>query len=141
MKALFAVAVLAISILLSQTARAEICVIVHPENEISHLSQKQVIDYYMGRLQFFPNGQKAIPLDQSMSSPERKQFYLKLVGKTIPQINAYWARLLFTGRATPPTSIQTREEIINTVLNNKSAIGYINSDEVPNSVKIVAYVK
>ena len=132
---------LALSIMLSQYARAELCVIVHPENEISHLSQKQVIDYYMGRLQFFPNGQKVIPLDQSMDSPKREQFYLKLVGKSIPQINAYWARLLFTGRATPPASLQSREEIINTVLNNKSAIGYIDSAAVPESVKIVAYVK
>lgn len=141
MKYFISIILTILAVLPSERSLAEIVIIVHPENEISEISHKQVVDYYMGRLRFFPNGQRVLPLDQSMNSLSRKQFYLKLTGKTIPQINAYWARLLFAGRATPPAQLQGKRDVIDTVSSNKSAIGYVLAGDLPDSVKIVARVE
>lgn len=140
MKFLISLLLTVCTILPSSRCLAEIVVIVHPENEITEISHQQVIDYYMGRLKFFPDGQRVLPLDQNVDSDGRQQFYLKLTGKTIPQINAYWARLLFAGRATPPIQLEDQKEVIHTVSSNKSAIGYVSAEAVPDSVKIVASV-
>ncbi|MDJ0880855.1 MAG: hypothetical protein QNJ56_04325, partial [Gammaproteobacteria bacterium] len=78
--------------LLSTGAWAEIVVVVNKNNDISALSQKEIIDIYMGRKQSFPNGKPALPLDQAAQSMIRKDFYQILINKSPAQINAYWAR-------------------------------------------------
>jgi ABC-type phosphate transport system substrate-binding protein len=116
---------------------SEVLIIVNQENEISSLDKKQIIDLYMGRYQNFPNGDAAFPLDQQPVSEVRAIFYRKLVNKTVAQMNAYWAKLLFTGRASPPRVMSDSTAVKKAVQGNKGAIGYINSAELDNSVKVV----
>jgi len=91
----------------------------------------------MGRFTNFPNGRIALPIDQAPDSQTRSDYYRLLVGKSVPQVNAYWARLLFTGRATPPRPLDSATKVIEAVGNNRDAIAYINEQECSDSVKIV----
>lgn len=120
-----------------QPVRAEIMVIVNPDNPVDHLTREQVIDIYMGRYTHFPNGQIAAPIDLNPESPVRVAYYQKLVNKTVAQINSFWARLLFTGRATPPQVAPDAKTVINTVMHNREAIGYVDSQSLNNNVKVV----
>lgn len=115
-------------------------VVVNTENTASSLTQRQLIDLYMGRNLYFPDGQLALRLDQAPDSAVRHQFYQRLVGKTVAQVNAYWARLLFTGRASPPQVIQHSKDILKTVRNNHHAIGYMDENDVDDSVRIISRV-
>jgi len=117
--------------------QADIVVIIHPDNPVETLSQRQVIDIFMGREVRFPNGATAIPVDQAPNSPVRERYYQQLIGKSIAQINAYWARLLFTGRATPPRVLGSNEAVMDTVLNNRDVIAYIDRADLTDQVKII----
>ena len=128
-------------LLVANCAWAEIVVVVNKDNDISELSQKEIIDIYMGRKQSFPNGKPALPLDQAAQSMIREDFYLNLVNKSPAQINAYWARLLFTGRASPPRIIQEASVVLDAIEQNPSAIGYIHSSMLNDRVKAVAHVE
>lgn len=119
---------------------AEIVVIVNKESQVKALTKKQVIDIYMGRKSTFPNGDKAVPIDQQADSTTRKQFYNKLVDKTVSEINAYWARLLFSGRATPPRASENSAALIAIIKNNKSAIGYIQLKDLTDGVRVLTHV-
>ncbi len=119
----------------------EIAVIVNSENNVSTLSKRELIDLYMGKTHAFPNGLKTITLDQNTDSKVRQKFYHSLVNKSVAQVNAYWARLLFTGRATPPRIANRSEEIRRLVQENPNAIGYIDSDFLDSSVKEVFRVE
>ena len=114
-----------------------IVVIINRDNPLEKLTRHQVVDLYMGRQLVFADGTSALPLDQAMQTRERAVFYRKLLNKRVAEINAYWARLLFTGRATPPRSMNNSEEILRTVRNNPSAIGYIDEDHLDQTVKVV----
>ncbi len=127
--------------LLSTGAWAEIVVVVNKNNDISALSQKEIIDIYMGRKQSFPNGKPALPLDQAAQSMIRKDFYQILINKSPAQINAYWARLLFTGRASPPRILQEASVVLDAIEQNPSAIGYVDSSMLNDRVKVVAHVE
>ncbi|WP_415900678.1 hypothetical protein [Neptuniibacter sp. QD48_11] len=129
------------SLLITIEASAEMIVISHPESQVDKLSKKQVIDLYMGRVQHFPNGGKASTLDMPADSDHRAKFYKGLTGKSLPQINAYWARLIFAGRATPPQSVESSEEVIATIMKDTTAIGYIEKSELVSSVKVIAHVE
>ncbi|WP_415888594.1 hypothetical protein ACMXYV_11285 [Neptuniibacter sp. SY11_33] len=133
--------VLLSSLIITLNASAEMIVISHPESEVDRLSKKQVIDLYMGRVQHFPNGGKASTLDMPTDSDHRAKFYKGLTGKTLPQINAYWARLIFAGRATPPQPVESSQEVIATIMKDTTAIGYIDKSELVDSVKVIAHVE
>ncbi|AEF99727.1 hypothetical protein [Methylomonas methanica] len=115
--------------------RAEMLVIGHVKNGIESLTAKQVQDIYLGRSRMLPNGKFALPIDQP--SPLRAEFYEKLTGRPVEQINAYWARIMFTGQASPPQQLPSDDAVIQTVRQNEGAIGYINKSSVDETVRIL----
>jgi ABC-type phosphate transport system substrate-binding protein len=120
--------------------KAEILIIVNADNPTKALSSRQVVDLYMGRYQNFPNGEPAFPLDLSPNSHLRERFYQRLTNKSIAEVNAYWARLLFTGRATPPRVLADPATVVRAVRENRGAIGYIDSADLDDGVKVVGRV-
>lgn len=127
--------------MISMPVRAEIVVIVNQENAVASLKREQVVDLFMGRDLNFPDGSPASPIDQSLDSRIRADYYQAMVGKTVAQVNAYWARLVFTGRATPPRVMRSMEAILKTVRENRDAIAYIDSEHLDAKVKVVFRVK
>ena len=121
----------------TQAAAAEVIVIVHPDNPLAELNREQLIDIYMGRYTHFPDGRTAIPLDQAPDSPIRAAYYQKLINKSVAQVNAFWARLLFSGRATPPRVLTGTQAVIDVVTHNRNAIGYIDNQDLNDNVKVV----
>lgn len=122
------------------STRADIAVVVNSENDLTSLDKRQVTDLFLGRYVAFPNGIAALPLDHPVDSNLREQFYKQLTGKTVPQINAYWAKLIFSGRATPPRVAGSANDVLDMIKNNKNAIAYIDSDKVDASVKTVLVI-
>ncbi|TGD75291.1 hypothetical protein E4634_04675 [Mangrovimicrobium sediminis] len=118
----------------AKPALAELVVIANPESGVTELSQNEVINIYMGRYQKLSSGVIAFPVDLADA---RERFYKRLVDKTIAEINSYWARLVFTGRASPPRQMGSREEVLETVASNRGALGYLDESEVSGNVLIV----
>lgn len=118
-------------------AQAEIVVITNPQSNITALTREQVVDIYMGRSSTFPNGRPAIAFDLKGDQPVRTAFYQQLVGKPVAQINAYWARLLFTGSATPPLALKDSATMLHMVQENRDAIGFVDSAEATAKENIV----
>lgn len=105
--------------------QADIAIIGNLDNGLETMTLKEVKDVYMGRSQALPNGDFALPLDQHELRPI---FYDSLTGRKIELINAYWARIIFSGQASPPLKVADSTAVINVVSNNKGAIGYIDMD-------------
>lgn len=116
---------------------ADIVVIINPANQIESLTKRQVIDLYMGRSSHFPNGIRPLRFDQPTNSETRAHFYHQLTHMNLASINAYWARLIFTGRASAPQALSSNEEMLEIVENNQYAIGYIDKRYLNNHVKVI----
>ncbi len=118
----------------------ELLVIVNKQNPMNIISKEQVIDLFMGRTPYFPSGDPVVKLDAPSASEVRKDFYQTLVQMSLPEINAYWARLMFSGRATPPMQVPQEQDIVKLVADNTNAIGYIPrplSGELNDDVKTI----
>ncbi|WP_259366777.1 hypothetical protein [Colwellia sp. BRX8-7] len=115
----------------------EFVVVVNKDNAINSLSKREVIDIYMGRYLTFPDGEMAQPLDLPPESLLKNDFYLQLVNKNEQKINAYWARLLFSGRAKPPIAAISIEDALNKLYSSPYSIGYIPKDQLTDAVKVV----
>lgn len=118
-------------------AADDIVVIVNQKTDVNKMSRDEVINIFLGRNRQLPSGVTALPLDLPGTSPEREQFYSRLTGKSMSEINAYWARLIFSGRASPPSLVHSQEEAMQMVADNRSAMGYVARNKVTPSVKII----
>jgi hypothetical protein len=92
----------------------------------------------MGRKRAFDDGSIALPIDQAKL---RTDFYLKLTNRPIEQINAYWARIMFSGEASPPRILPDDESVISTIKENPGAIGYISKTIENKGVKTLLILK
>ena len=128
------VAALALTAVVTQ---ADVVVIVSAHSTVSNLSNDQVSDLFLGRVAFFPNGANAVPVDQAEGSATRNQFYQKTIGKAAPQMKAYWARMIFTGRGQPPVEAGDDEAVKRTVANHPNLVGYIDKSALDATVKPV----
>jgi hypothetical protein len=83
-----------------------------------------VLHLFMGRARTFPDGTLAAALDLS-DDALRAGFYGQLSGMTLPQVNSYWARLMFSGRNLPPQRLDSPDTMMERVKNNPAAIGWL----------------
>lgn len=118
-------------------AHAELVVIVNADSGVEHLSREEIVNIFMGRYRKLPDGTAAQPLDIGGESPEHRDFYKKLLDKSPADINAYWARLVFSGRIMPPRALQSQDEVLERVAEYPGAVGYIERKNLNNRVKVV----
>jgi ABC-type phosphate transport system substrate-binding protein len=141
MKKLFSYLCLLFILVPAISSAHEIRVVVNKNNPLKSLTKQQVTDLYMGRSQYFPTGTIVVKIDAPNRSGLRAAFYENLVRMSVAEVNAYWARLLFSGRAAPPMSVSDDSEVLALVETNPNAIGYIFADSAEKSqVKTVAVI-
>lgn len=121
----------------SVAAAGEIVVVVSAKSAVTRLTQDEVIDIFLGRHREFPGGQAALPIDQPKGSPTRTDFYRALTNKTLSEINAYWARLYFSGKANPPTQAEKAADVLAHVLNTSGGIGYLDQEQLDPRFRVV----
>lgn len=116
---------------------ADVAVVVHPANTTA-METSEIAKLYLGRSKSFADGTAAIPLALSESSAATPIFNEKILNKTGSQMKAYWSKLVFTGKGTPPQELLTDKEVIDLVSQNPNMIGYIKKESVTAAVKVVA---
>lgn len=117
-------------------AQAEL-VVVMPAQTAENLSREAVTNIFMGRFRALPSGSPAQPIDQPRDNPLREQFYQRLLNKDQASINAYWSRLHFSGKATPPLQTSSEEEVVRQLLRQPGGIAYIRRAQVDSRLRIV----
>jgi ABC-type phosphate transport system substrate-binding protein len=112
-------------------------VIVNQQSGVEKLTHDEVTNLFMGRQKRLPSGIVALPVEQAQPLGIRARFYQLLVKKDLPDINAYWARLFFSGQAQPPRQAASAAEVLELVAGNKGAIGVVDGAFVDRRVRVV----
>ncbi len=118
-------------------AQAELVLIANAKIAEGSISREEAINIYMGRLRRFPSGTAAQPLDLPSNGIEKALFYRLLVNKDLSDIDAYWARLVFSGRASSPRTLGSPKEVVERVAKETNAIGYVDRTFVDKRVRII----
>ena len=119
------------------TASADPVVVVNARSGVERLSQDEVINIFLGRYRRLPTGVAAIPVDQPENSALRMTFYRKLVNKDLNEINAYWSRLVFSGKTSPPRQATSASEVFSVLSREAGGIAYIERGLVDSRFRIV----
>src|ERR1700727_4006672 len=97
--------------LVVNSVTADVVAVVSSTSTITSLSNAQVTDIFLGKVNRFPNGTLAIPIDQVEGSPARDEFYATFADKSPAQVKAHWTKIIFTGRGQPPKSVTNSVEV------------------------------
>jgi ABC-type phosphate transport system substrate-binding protein len=118
----------------STLASAEMVVIANPSVSINSLAAAQLSRLFLGQSNVYADGSRAVPLDTSGDS--RSQFYRDILKRQPEQVEKYWARMIFTGKAQPPREVRVAD-IKSVVAETPGAIAYIERSKVDSSVKVL----
>jgi ABC-type phosphate transport system substrate-binding protein len=118
-------------------AWADVVVVVGAQSGIERLSRDDVINIFLGRYRRLASGIAAVPVDQPAASGLRAEFYRKLTDKDLAEINAYWARLFFSGKTSPPLQASTAAEAQHLIAGIPGGIGYVDRSQVDHRLRVV----
>ncbi len=118
-------------------ARADLVVVVNARSNVDALTRDQVTNIFLGRYRLLPSGMTAMPIDQPAGQTEKARFYRLLVNKDLTEIDAYWARLVFSGKTPPPRQADTPKAVVQWLAHERSAIGYMERAQADSRFNIV----
>ncbi len=123
--------------LLAPFLSADLVLVANPNSGIEQLTKSEVINIYLGRYRRLETGSTAAPIDLAANTESKATFYRQLVDKNLAEINAYWSRLVFSGKTRPPLQADNADEALRLVANNVNALAYIDRAAVNSQVIIV----
>lgn len=132
-----ALALLLLALGLGLPARADLVVVVNAKSGVEKLTRTEVTNIFLGRYRQLPSGLPALPIDQPADETIKARFYTLLVNKEPAEINAYWARLIFSGKTSPPRQATNAAEVMDWLAGQRGGIGYIERGQTDSRVRIV----
>jgi ABC-type phosphate transport system substrate-binding protein len=95
-----------------------------------------VAKVYTGELRNWSDGTPVLAVDLPEDSPLRASFSTEVVGKTVSNLKALWAQLIFSGKALPPKQAPSDDEVKKLVSSTKGGVGYVKAASADDTVRV-----
>lgn len=130
---------LALWLLLFFTASlsAEPVAIVHPSEVHTRIERKTLRAAFGMTLQVWPDGRPVTVFVFRDDDAVHQQFCRKVLGVLPYTLRRNWDRLLFSGAAQAPITVDTPQEMLYRVATTPGAIGYLEKELSNDSVSII----
>ena len=93
-------------------AQSGFTVIAHPDNGVTSVSKDELSKIFLKRLRTWADRRPTVPVDQFPSSTVREEFTRYVHERRVVNVEVYWKRLIFSGRAVPPMELPDDEEVL-----------------------------
>lgn len=133
--------ILLLAINLLSVAHADILIVAHPDVPVSKIQTSELADIFLKRHASLGGGTGAIPVNRPANSELRQQFESAVMhGMSARELKNYWLKMRFKG-VRPPLVQDSDEAVILFVRRVSGAIAYINSNKVPEGLKLLARIE
>ena len=112
-------------------------VIVNPKNPTTEIDRELLRNMFLKKRVVWSHGGTIRPIDLSPKLSVRDQFIRKVLKKTPAQLKSYWNQQIFSGKGVPPPEAAAAADVVNFVLANPGAIGYVPIDVESREAKVV----
>ena len=112
-------------------------VVVHPDTAAVSLSRKQLSEIFLKRMTQWPDGTRALPVDQPEDAAVREIFSREVHGRKAAAIKSHWLQIVFSGRGVPPPEKEDDQEVLAYVRSKRGAVGYVSAGARTDEVKVL----
>ena len=113
-------------------------VIVNPDNPAQGIHRDVLRNAFLGKGAAWPRNLVVRPIGLSPKFITREQFAKNVLKKTLAQLKSYWTQQIFSGKGVPPPEAGSTSDVIEFVLANPGAVGYLPADADPGKAKVIA---
>ncbi|MCV2883116.1 phosphate ABC transporter substrate-binding protein [Aestuariibacter sp. AA17] len=124
-------------LMVSFTSSANVSIITHAENTLT-LSNDVIERIFLGKQKTLPSGHTIVPITMEEALEDQQTFNSTVLNKSSSQLKAYWSKLIFTGKGTPPKAVSTKDEMLELISTNPNMIGYVVGAVENHNVNVVA---
>lgn len=128
------------SLLFPLSLRAELLIIAHADN-LEVLNENHVRNLFLGKAKTYPSGMAVNAYDLPLEYPAYKEFVRKVLKRNESNLNAYWARMLFSSQGRPPERLRSNADMLQRVSSDVTAIGYILAEDLDSQAKVRIVLK
>jgi hypothetical protein len=112
-------------------------VIVHPGNESTQVTSRFLSQAFLKKTRIWPNGTTILPVDQVSASAVRARFAERVLSRSVSAVKNYWQQMIFSGREVPPLELTTDAAVVEYVLKNPGALGYVSAAAELGTAKVL----
>ena|SRR5437867_404939 len=112
-------------------------VIVNPNNPVHEMERAAVARLFLKKVSHWPDGSLVRPVDRVAGSQVRQGFVEDVLARSVAAVRAYWQQAIFSGRDIPPPELASDEAVVEYVLANEGAIGYVSRNADVRGAKVV----
>ncbi|WP_158966147.1 hypothetical protein [Paraglaciecola sp. L3A3] len=113
----------------------KLVVVIDASSKVSSINKYELIGIYMGKYRADDSNITITPVDNGQYT---EHFYQMIIGKSVAQVNSYWARLKFTGRDyQQPIKKSDTSQTLTQVTTLLNSISYIKQSELTSDVKVI----
>jgi ABC-type phosphate transport system substrate-binding protein len=120
---------------ITATANAAGVIIAAKGSGATELSPEEAKKIFLGREPRL-NGESVVLIFQRQG-PIRDEFESKVLQRTGADLTAYWAKLIFTGKANAPIEVGGDADVKAKINSTPGAIGYVSDGAADGSVKVL----
>ncbi len=115
----------------------DIAIIVHASNKQS-IQLDDIVRIFLGKQPRSTDGSgEIVPIQLPDDDPLYRAFAERILKKSTSQLNAYWAKRIFTGKGKPPENAESRKDAKSKISQNPNFLGYIDAESVDSSVHTI----
>lgn len=102
------------------------------------MSREEIAALFLGSIHLENEGDQVVALDQR-DEAIREFFYTHVARRSLIQVRAHWARMVFTGGGRPPKQL-SMDELIQMLQSDPSAVTYLPLSKV-DGLKILMMIQ
>jgi hypothetical protein len=134
-------AVLLVGIAPVKAQEGGVKIIGHSSTTPATISQRDLTRIFLKQRKSWPSGASAEPVDQSRNARIRRIFSEQVLERSVDMVESHWQAQVFSGKATPPPTLASDQEVIDFVRSNPGAVGYISPSTPTSGVQVVTISK
>lgn len=106
-----------------------VAVIVHPDVSVDTLSRDDLLDYFTGDRQEWPDGTRVVIKEMKTRGDVRTSFY-DFIGQRPSRLKSIWLRNMLSGEGERPESLTTPAEMLQCVADTPGSIGFVEATQI-----------
>lgn len=125
-------------VIIPPVAEDSLAIIVNKSNPIDNLSFAELRKTFLAETRAWGNGRRVTLVMREQGQPDRSSILRQIYRMSEGDFNRHFLQAAFNGLAQgPPKSLATADGVRKFIFNVPGAIGYVRSNEVDESVKVV----